>query len=72
MSNLSRYLYIVPFVFHFVSVRITRTQVSDGGTYTCVASNRAGVDNKHYTLQVHGEYENMRNINHQILQSSAV
>ncbi|KAJ0065491.1 hypothetical protein NL108_012446 [Boleophthalmus pectinirostris] len=34
-------------------LRITRTQVSDGGTYTCVASNRAGVDNKHYNLQVH-------------------
>ncbi|KAK7889296.1 hypothetical protein WMY93_024856 [Mugilogobius chulae] len=34
-------------------LRITRTQVSDGGTYTCVASNRAGVDNKHHKLQVH-------------------
>ncbi|KAJ0032742.1 hypothetical protein NQD34_002823 [Periophthalmus magnuspinnatus] len=34
-------------------LRITRTQVSDGGTYTCVASNRAGVDNKHYNLRVH-------------------
>ncbi|XP_029988074.1 hemicentin-1 [Sphaeramia orbicularis] len=34
-------------------LRITRTQVSDGGTYTCVASNRAGVDNRHYNLQVH-------------------
>ncbi|CAJ1060969.1 hemicentin-1 [Xyrichtys novacula] len=34
-------------------LRITRTQVSDSGTYTCVASNRAGVDNKHYNLQVH-------------------
>ncbi|KAK2908097.1 hemicentin-1 isoform X2 [Channa argus] len=34
-------------------LRITRAQVSDGGTYTCVASNRAGVDNKHYNLQVH-------------------
>ncbi|XP_071373120.1 hemicentin-1, partial [Centroberyx affinis] len=34
-------------------LRITRTQVSDVGTYTCMASNRAGVDNKHYNLQVH-------------------
>uniref|UniRef100_A0A3P9M5Z2 Hemicentin 1 n=1 Tax=Oryzias latipes TaxID=8090 RepID=A0A3P9M5Z2_ORYLA len=34
-------------------VLITRIQVSDGGKYTCVASNRAGVDNKHYNLQVH-------------------
>ncbi|XP_076007425.1 hemicentin-1 [Genypterus blacodes] len=34
-------------------LRITRTQVSDGGTYTCVASNRAGVDNRHFNLQVH-------------------
>uniref|UniRef100_A0A3B3BIE7 Hemicentin 1 n=1 Tax=Oryzias melastigma TaxID=30732 RepID=A0A3B3BIE7_ORYME len=34
-------------------VLITRIQVSDGGKYTCVASNRAGVDNKHYNLQVY-------------------
>ncbi|XP_051803642.1 hemicentin-1 [Acanthochromis polyacanthus] len=34
-------------------LRITRIQVSDGGSYTCVASNRAGVDNRHYNLQVH-------------------
>ncbi|XP_028442537.1 hemicentin-1 isoform X3 [Perca flavescens] len=34
-------------------LRITRTQVSDSGTYTCVASNRAGVDNRHYYLHVH-------------------
>ncbi|XP_062857960.1 hemicentin-1 [Trichomycterus rosablanca] len=34
-------------------LRIARTQVSDGGTYTCVASNRAGVDNKLYNLQVY-------------------
>ncbi|XP_034035488.1 hemicentin-1 [Thalassophryne amazonica] len=34
-------------------LRITRTQVSDAGTYTCVASNRAGVDNRHYNLRVH-------------------
>ncbi|XP_061153333.1 hemicentin-1 isoform X4 [Syngnathus typhle] len=33
-------------------LRIPRTQVSDGGTYTCVASNRAGVDNRHYNLHV--------------------
>lgn len=36
-------------------VSIARVQVSDGGTYTCVASNRAGVDNRHYNLQVYGE-----------------
>ncbi|KAI1891477.1 hypothetical protein AGOR_G00144220 [Albula goreensis] len=34
-------------------LRIARAQVSDGGTYTCVASNRAGVDNRHFNLQVH-------------------
>ncbi|XP_069798458.1 hemicentin-1 [Narcine bancroftii] len=34
-------------------LRIMRAQVSDGGTYTCVASNRAGVDNKHYNLIVY-------------------
>uniref|UniRef100_A0A3B4Z1V9 Hemicentin-1 n=1 Tax=Stegastes partitus TaxID=144197 RepID=A0A3B4Z1V9_9TELE len=34
-------------------LRISRIQVSDGGSYTCVASNRAGVDNRHYNLQVH-------------------
>ncbi|XP_075872115.1 hemicentin-1 isoform X2 [Nelusetta ayraudi] len=34
-------------------LRITRAQVSDSATYTCVASNRAGVDNRHYSLQVH-------------------
>ncbi|KAI7799480.1 hemicentin-1 isoform X1 [Triplophysa rosa] len=34
-------------------LRIARAQVSDGGTYTCVASNRAGVDNRYYNLQVH-------------------
>ncbi|XP_026645393.1 hemicentin-1 [Microtus ochrogaster] len=33
-------------------VRIMRAQVSDVAVYTCVASNRAGVDSKHYSLQV--------------------
>ncbi|XP_068809626.1 hemicentin-1 isoform X3 [Struthio camelus] len=33
-------------------LRIARAQVSDVGVYTCVASNRAGVDNKRYNLQV--------------------
>ena len=28
--------------------------MSDVAVYTCVASNRAGVDNKHYSLQVFG------------------
>ncbi|XP_051581270.1 hemicentin-1-like isoform X1 [Myxocyprinus asiaticus] len=34
-------------------LRIAHAQVSDGGTYTCVASNRAGVDNRHYNLEVY-------------------
>ncbi|XP_048833472.1 hemicentin-1 isoform X1 [Brienomyrus brachyistius] len=34
-------------------LRISRSQVSDGGTYTCVASNRAGVDSRHYSLEVY-------------------
>ncbi|KAM4896067.1 hemicentin-1 [Sylvia borin] len=33
-------------------LRLVRVQVSDTGLYTCVASNRAGVHNKHYNLQV--------------------
>ncbi|XP_004768021.1 hemicentin-1 isoform X1 [Mustela putorius furo] len=33
-------------------IRIVRAQVSDVAMYTCVASNRAGVDNKHYSLRV--------------------
>lgn len=41
----------------YESTRITRAQVSDSATYTCIASNRAGVDNRHYNLQVHGESE---------------
>ncbi|KAL1022832.1 hypothetical protein UPYG_G00032950 [Umbra pygmaea] len=34
-------------------LRISRVQVSDSGTFTCVASNRAGVDKRHFNLQVH-------------------
>ncbi|XP_021098568.1 hemicentin-1 [Heterocephalus glaber] len=34
------------------AIRIVRAQVSDVAMYTCVASNRAGVDTKHYSLQV--------------------
>lgn len=34
--------------------RIVRAQASDVAVYTCVASNRAGVDNKHFSLQVLG------------------
>ncbi|MEE6496324.1 hypothetical protein FKM82_002300 [Ascaphus truei] len=33
--------------------RISRVQKSDVGTYTCVASNRAGVDKRDYKLQVY-------------------
>ncbi|KAM4861104.1 hemicentin-1 [Thomomys bottae] len=34
------------------AIRIVRAQVTDVAVYTCVASNRAGVDTKHYSLQV--------------------
>ncbi|KAG9483372.1 hypothetical protein GDO78_009341 [Eleutherodactylus coqui] len=34
-------------------VRISRIQKSDEGAYTCVSSNRAGVDKKQYNLQVY-------------------
>ncbi|XP_034265503.1 hemicentin-1 isoform X1 [Pantherophis guttatus] len=34
-------------------LRIVKAQVADAGMYTCIASNRAGVDNKHYSLQVY-------------------
>ncbi|KAM8931068.1 hemicentin-1 [Pelodytes ibericus] len=34
-------------------LRISRVQKSDAGSYTCVASNRAGVDKKDYSLQVY-------------------
>ncbi|XP_060132638.1 hemicentin-1 isoform X1 [Zootoca vivipara] len=34
-------------------LRIVRAQIADVGMYTCVASNRAGVDNKHHSLQVY-------------------
>ncbi|XP_009071332.1 PREDICTED: hemicentin-1-like, partial [Acanthisitta chloris] len=33
-------------------LRLARVQTADAAVYTCVASNRAGVDNKHYNLQV--------------------
>ncbi|NWV42606.1 HMCN1 protein, partial [Grantiella picta] len=33
-------------------LRLARVQASDTGVYTCVASNRAGVHNKHYNLRV--------------------
>ncbi|XP_075689566.1 hemicentin-1 [Rhinoderma darwinii] len=33
--------------------RISRIQKSDEGAYTCVSSNRAGVDKKHYNIQVY-------------------
>ncbi|XP_073439014.1 hemicentin-1 [Dendrobates tinctorius] len=34
-------------------LRISRIQKSDEGAYTCVSSNRAGVDKKDYNLQVY-------------------
>ncbi|KAG8436526.1 hypothetical protein GDO86_007581 [Hymenochirus boettgeri] len=34
-------------------LRISRAQKTDAGVYTCVASNRAGIDNKNYDLQVY-------------------
>ena len=45
--------------FGFVALDIMYCYAEDSGTYTCVASNRAGVDNRHYNLQVHGECENI-------------
>uniref|UniRef100_A0A8C4U7D5 Hemicentin-1 n=1 Tax=Falco tinnunculus TaxID=100819 RepID=A0A8C4U7D5_FALTI len=33
-------------------LRLARVQIPDTGVYTCVASNRAGVDNKHFKLQI--------------------
>ncbi|NWT15620.1 HMCN1 protein, partial [Vireo altiloquus] len=33
-------------------LRLAQVQISDTGVYTCVASNRAGVHNKHYNLRV--------------------
>ncbi|NXY61032.1 HMCN1 protein, partial [Callaeas wilsoni] len=33
-------------------LRLARVQIADTGVYTCVASNRAGVHNKHYNLRV--------------------
>uniref|UniRef100_A0A8C2VRJ2 Hemicentin-1 n=1 Tax=Chinchilla lanigera TaxID=34839 RepID=A0A8C2VRJ2_CHILA len=33
-------------------IRVVRAQVSDVAVYTCLASNRAGVDKKQYNLQV--------------------
>ncbi|XP_072199268.1 hemicentin-1 isoform X3 [Excalfactoria chinensis] len=33
-------------------LRLFRVKISDAGVYTCVASSRAGVDNKHYNLQI--------------------
>ncbi|XP_013923010.1 PREDICTED: hemicentin-1-like [Thamnophis sirtalis] len=38
---------------HSLRHLIVKAQVSDAGMYTCVASNRAGIDNKHYSLQVY-------------------
>lgn len=40
--------------FWVLFCRIVRAQVSDVAVYTCVASNRAGVDSKHYSLQILG------------------
>ncbi|XP_071607415.1 hemicentin-1 isoform X1 [Heliangelus exortis] len=33
-------------------LRLARVQIPDTGVYTCVASNRAGLDNKHFNLKV--------------------
>lgn len=45
---------LVCYNFICIFFRIARAHLSDVGVYTCVASNRAGVDNKHYSLQVYG------------------
>lgn len=54
-----------------VHFSIARAQVSDGGSYTCVASNRAGVDNKHFNLQVYGELR-LRYLWHSVCCSACV
>ncbi|CAM9592142.1 unnamed protein product [Lampetra fluviatilis] len=35
------------------TLRIVRAQVADAGTFSCIVSNRAGVADKHYNLEVH-------------------
>lgn len=37
-------------------LQIARSQLSDSGTYTCVASNVEGKARKNYQLTVQGEY----------------
>lgn len=37
--------------------RISRTQVSDAGLYTCVVSSQAGVADRSFTLQILGMEE---------------
>jgi hypothetical protein len=32
------------------------TEVSANDTYTCVASNSAGIDKKNYSITIEGEY----------------
>uniref|UniRef100_H0WC62 Hemicentin-1 n=1 Tax=Cavia porcellus TaxID=10141 RepID=H0WC62_CAVPO len=49
-SDMGKYTFIKYWITLFL--RIVRVQVSDVAMYTCVASNRAGVDTKHYNLQV--------------------
>lgn len=39
--------------------RIVRAEVADAAMYTCMASNRAGVDNKLYSLRVLGRSWNV-------------
>lgn len=38
-----------------MGLRILNTEVNDTGRYTCIASNEAGEDNKHFTLKVLGK-----------------
>lgn len=56
VCNLKRASGRIMFVFCdcFIS-RIVKAQITDAGIYTCVASNRAGVDNKHHSLHVYGK-----------------
>lgn len=37
-------------------LQLRNTQVSDTGRYVCVAANAAGLSDRKYDLNVHGEY----------------
>lgn len=43
------------------SLHIERVRLQDGGEYTCVASNVAGITNKTTTVDVHGKRRTRHN-----------